>query len=63
MLFRSPSALYSDILSTAFFVLGLEKGMRLAEALKEDIGTIEYVAVTKDDRILSSPGAGFNSAA
>lgn len=58
----SPSALYSDILSTAFFVLGLEKGMRLAEALKEDIGTIEYVAVTKDDRILSSPGAGFNSA-
>ncbi len=58
----SSSALHTDILSTAFFVLGFEKGKQLVEELRSANNiSIEYVAVRDDLNIVSSPGAGYFS--
>lgn len=58
----SSSALHTDILSTAFFVLGFKKGKQLVEELRSANGiSIEYVAVRDDLKIVSSPGSGYFS--
>lgn len=56
----SSSALFTDALSTAFFVIGLEKGSELVSKLRGSIeGKIEFVAVLDNQKIVSSPCSGF----
>lgn len=58
----SSRAIYTDILSTAFFVLGLEKGAALLNRLKEQEHVdLDYVAMLEDGSIHSSAGAGFTA--
>jgi thiamine biosynthesis lipoprotein len=47
-----PSGLAGDILSTAVFILGTEKGLALLETLPE----IEGLLITEDMQIVSTPG-------
>lgn len=59
----SSRGVLTDLLSTAFFVLGEEAGAAMADRLRADSGArIEYVAVRRDNSILASPGAGFRPA-
>ena len=56
----SSRPVYTDLLSTAFFILGEEKGAELIEKLRRDSGeTIEYVAVREDGTVAASAGAAF----
>lgn len=56
----SSRAVYTDLLSTAFFILGEELGRGLVEALRTQSGErIEYVAVRKDGTVSTSEHAGF----
>jgi len=48
----SPSATWADGLATAFFVLGPEKGLALAERLKP----VEAAFITEEGKILCTPG-------
>jgi len=48
----APSATRADGLATAFFVLGPEKGLALAERLKP----VEAVFITEEGKILCTPG-------
>ena len=51
---------YTDLLSTAFFILGEEEGGVLVDRLRRDSGEmIEYVAVREDGTVAASPGAAF----
>jgi thiamine biosynthesis lipoprotein len=55
----APSALVADILSTAFFVLGPEKGLALSEALrKEGVENVALFLVVREGGLdaLASPG-------
>lgn len=56
----SSSAVYTDILSTAFFVIGLEEGIKLITQLNITTGEkIEYVVALEDGEIYYSSGSGF----
>lgn len=56
----SSAGLYTDLLSTAFFLLGEEKGAALVERYRAQSGErIEYVAVRRDGTVAASAGAGF----
>lgn len=58
----SSRPVYTDLLSTAFFALGEERGRELVEQLRRDSGeAIEYVAVRKDGSVGASAGASFVS--
>lgn len=48
----SDSALVTDLMSTAFFVLGLKEGERAAEKMRKSF-YLEYIAVTKKEISLS----------
>lgn len=56
----SSRPVYTDLLSTAFFILGEEEGGVLVDRLRGDSGEmIEYVAVREDGTVAASPGAAF----
>jgi thiamine biosynthesis lipoprotein len=58
----APSGLVADILSTAFFVLGPEKGLALSENLRrEGFPNEALFLVIRGDRLeaLASPGLSF----
>lgn len=56
----SSRPVYTDLLSTAFFILGEEEGGVLVDRLRRDSGEmIEYVAVREDGTVAASPGAAF----
>ena len=56
----SSRPVYTDLLSTAFFVLGEEKGRALVDRLRQDSGErIEYVAVREDGTLAVSASAAF----
>ena len=58
----SSAGLYTDLLSTAFFLLGEEKGAALVERYRAQSGErIEYVAVRLDGTVAASAGAGFTA--
>ena len=58
----SSRPVYTDLLSTAFFALGEDRGRELVEQLRRDSGeVIEYVAVRKDGSVGASAGASFVS--
>lgn len=60
----SSKAVYTDLMSTAFFLLGIERGEALIEDLqKTQEVDLEYVAVLPDGTIRCSDGAGFQRAA
>ena len=50
----SEKSIDADALSTSLFVLGVEKGMELIEQIEDS----EAVFVTKDKKVIYSPGAG-----
>lgn len=57
----SSRPVYTDLLSTAFFVLGEERGSALTDQLRRDSGEmIEYVAVREDGTVAASAGAAFS---
>ena len=59
----SSQAVYTDLMSTAFFLLGIERGEALIRELKKTQQVdLEYVAVLPDGTIRCSDGAGFQSA-
>ena len=59
----SSRPVYTDLLSTAFFILGEEEGGVLVDRLRRDSGEmIEYVAVREDGTVAASPGAAFTPA-
>lgn len=59
----STSAFYTDLLSTAFFVLGLPACDALAKTLRHKSGEqIEYLAVDENGRQIASPGLCFTPA-
>jgi len=56
----SSQALYTDLLSTAFFVMGKDGGCALADYLADQCGVdADYVILGKDGSLLASPGAGY----
>lgn len=56
----SSRGVLTDLLSTAFFILGEAEGSSLVDQLRTDWDArIEYVAVRRDGSILASPDAGF----
>ncbi len=56
----SSNGAYTDFLSTAFFMLGLESGVKLAEELARESGEfIGYVAVTEAHEIITSGNVEF----
>lgn len=56
----SSKPVYTDLLSTAFFVLGEEAGSALVDRLRRDSGEmIEYVAVREDGSVSTSAAASF----
>lgn len=56
----SSSGMFTDVLSTAFYVLGIGKTLTMCDTLRRDTAEmIEYVAVANDGRVVSSPQAGF----
>ncbi len=55
----SSYAVYTDLMSTAFFLLGVEQGEELIARLAQKGVDIDYVAVLGDGSICHSPGAGF----
>lgn len=53
----SDVPVYTDLLSTTLFILGLERGEPLLQALRQSEGCrIDYVAVDKQGAIVTSPG-------
>lgn len=57
----SSKPVYTDLLSTAFFVLGEEEGSALVDQLRRDSGEmIEYVAVREDGSVVTSADASFS---
>lgn len=57
----SSRPVYTDLLSTAFFILGETEGRALVDRLRKDSGErIEYVAVREDGSVAASPGAAFS---
>lgn len=57
----SSKPVYTDMLSTALFVLGEERGSALADRLRRDSGEmIEFVAVREDGSVIASAGAAFS---
>lgn len=57
----SSEAVYTDLLSTAFFVMGFERGCALAEQLKSGQGIdVDYVVLKKDGSLAASEGACFS---
>ena len=58
----SSKPVYTDLLSTAFFVLGEEEGGALVDQLRRDSGEmIEYVVVREDGSVAASADASFLS--
>lgn len=58
----SSKPVYTDLLSTAFFILGEEAGSALVDQLRRDSGEmIEYVAVREDGSVVASTDASFLS--
>lgn len=58
----SSCAAYTDFLSTAFFMLGEERGKELIKQLEKESGEfIGYAAMTKDRKMLISSNITFNS--
>lgn len=56
----SSRPVYTDLLSTAFFILGEAEGGALVDRLRKDSGErIEYVAVRENGTVAASPGAAF----
>ena len=56
----SSRPVYTDLLSTAFFILGEEDGAALVEQMRQLSGErIEYVAVREDGSVAVSPSANF----
>ena len=54
----SSKAVYTDFLSTAFFVMGFEAGCKLATHIRDRKGIdVDYVVLKKDGRLLASKGA------
>ena len=59
----SSRPVYTDLLSTAFFILGETAGSALVDRLRRDSGEmIEYVAVREDGTVAASAGAAFTPA-
>ena len=59
----SSRPVYTDLLSTAFFILGETAGSALVDRLRRDSGEmIEYVAVREDGTVATSAGAAFTPA-
>lgn len=59
----SSRPVYTDILSTTFFVMGEERGRALVDRLRRDSGEmIEFVAVREDGSVSASAGAAFSPA-
>lgn len=56
----SSKAVYTDFLSTAFFVMGVQKGRMLAERLKPHGIDADYVVLKKDGSLSASKGAEFS---
>ena len=57
----SSRPVYTDLLSTAFFILGETEGCALVDRLRKDSGErIEYVAVREDGSVAASPGVAFS---
>lgn len=60
----SSGAVYTDLLSTAFFVMGHEAGCALAHHLRHSRNIdVDYVILKKDGSVLSSEGACFTQSA
>ncbi len=57
-----PEAVYTDLVSTAFFILGVEKGEALLAGLAQDGVEVDYVALLADGTLRHSPGAEFAKA-
>lgn len=56
----SSQAVYTDLMSTAFFILGPGKGAALAKRLWEERGVdVDWVAMLPGGEVKASPGAGF----
>ena len=55
----SSRPVYTDLLSTAFFILGEEEGGVLVDRRRDSGEMIEYVAVREDGTVAASPGAAF----
>lgn len=56
----SSDAAYTDFLSTAFFMLGVERGAQLVETLRRESGAyIAYLAIDQNGEIWKSPGLPF----
>lgn len=56
----STCAVFTDLLSTAFFLLGVEQGTQLVRSLAAESGErIDFVAVLEDGSIVATEGAGF----
>ena len=54
----SSKAVYTDFLSTAFFVMGFEVGCKLATHIRDRKSVdVDYVVLKKDGRLLASKGA------
>lgn len=58
----SSSALYTDLMSTAFFIMGFEQGCKLAERIKnQESVDLDYVVLKSDGEIEASEGAHFKN--
>lgn len=56
----SSNALYTDLMSTAFFVMGVKKGCALAEEIEEETGVdLDYVVLKTDGELIASKNACF----
>lgn len=55
----SSNALYTDLVSTAFFLLGLKEGQKLVARLESQGVDIDYVAVHIDGTVYHSEGISF----
>lgn len=55
----SSKGMYTDLLSTAFFIMGEERGAQLLDQLKDQDAQLDYVAVRQDGTVAHSAGAQF----
>ena len=55
----SSRAEYTDLLSTAFFILGQNDGDRLLKCLRAEGIDVDYVLLGNDGRIIATPGSTF----
>lgn len=56
----SSDAMYTDLMSTAFFVMGVKEGCALADKIQKETGVdVDYVILKTDGKLLASKNACF----